>query len=176
MGNKKQGNGTMYYPDGSKYEGVSAKGATLAAFGFGCFPLFPPPSNPHPLLPPSGSWVDDVRSGTGKYTYVNRDTYEGEWVGGLREGRGTYTYATGVAYDGMWSKGVRSGEGELQYENLRYAGTFTDDQPLGPGRFLFKAGYLQPGEFVMANDTSEEGEDEANPSTKWVGKTVMVSE
>ena len=120
--------------------------------------------------------MDDVRSGTGKYTYPNGDTYEGEWVAGLREGKGVYTYVSGVKYEGMWSKGVRSGEGELQYENLRFAGGFTDDQPLGPGRFIFKAGYVQPGEFVMSHDNGEDEEDEAKPATTWVGKSIAVSQ
>lgn len=79
-------------------------------------------------------------------------------------------------YEGTWSKGVRSGEGELQYENLKFVGGFTDDQPLGAGRFLFKAGYMQPGEFVMAGDQAEDEEEEAKPTTKWVGKPVMVAQ
>lgn len=43
-------------------------------------------------LIPLGSWVDDVRSGNGKYTYANGDIYDGDWVSGVKEGSGSYTY------------------------------------------------------------------------------------
>jgi radial spoke head protein 1 len=50
-----------------------------------------------------GSWVNDVRQGQGKYTYLNGDTYEGEWDNNLRHGYGTYTYTqTGAKVGGVY--------------------------------------------------------------------------
>lgn len=48
------------------------------------------PPTPAPI---PGAWQDDMRSGDGKYTYANGDTYEGEWANNVREGQGTYTHA-----------------------------------------------------------------------------------
>ena len=44
-----------------------------------CNPLF--------FLLSPGAWVDDQRSGVGKYTYVNGDSYDGEWLNHVRNGQ-----------------------------------------------------------------------------------------
>lgn len=76
----------------------------------------------------TGSWVEDQRSGKGKYSYVNGDSYDGEWQSHLRNGRGTYTYAeTGSKYLGTWREGKREGHGELIHANHKYVGPFKDD-------------------------------------------------
>ena len=43
--------------------------------------------------PTTGQWFDDVRQGTGTYTYANGDSYEGKWLSNARDGEGIYTYA-----------------------------------------------------------------------------------
>lgn len=127
--NKKHGQGTFYYPDGSKYEGQKRQLTRLCSFTC-CL----------------GGWVDNVCSGHGTYTYANSDVYEGEFVAGVKEGKGVYTYSsTGLKvakllliaclvlltavpqYDGTWSKGVKAGEGTLAYTGMSYIGAFTDD-------------------------------------------------
>ena len=76
-----------------------------------------------------GSWVDDQRCGTGKYSYINGDTYEGEWLNHVRHGRGTYLYTdTGSKYVGLWKEGKREGAGELVHANHKYVGSFTEDR------------------------------------------------
>eukprot|EP00049_Salpingoeca_infusionum_P018003 m.355345 g.355345 ORF g.355345 m.355345 type:complete len:212 (-) comp17227_c0_seq1:241-876(-) len=121
-----------------------------------------------------GSFSDDLRSGQGVYTYPNGDTYDGEWVNGVREGEGTFTYASaGVKFRGSWVKGIRVGEGTLMYPGMEFRGTFTDDQPLGAGKFVFDSGYEQSGEYVLA-EASDEAEDD-KPALKWHGETVKAS-
>lgn len=35
----------------------------------------------------TGAWVEDQRSGVGKYSYVNGDSYDGEWLSHVRHGQ-----------------------------------------------------------------------------------------
>jgi len=62
----------------------------------------------------SGNWVDDMRSGQGRYLYVNGDIYDGEWSNHVRHGSGKYTYAAnGIVYTGTWEYGRRVGTGNI---------------------------------------------------------------
>lgn len=62
----------------------------------------------------AGDWVDDMRSGSGKYYYANGDTYEGDWNRHLRHGQGTYIYLqAGLMYSGGWVNGKRDGTGKI---------------------------------------------------------------
>lgn len=80
--NKKQGTGTFFYPDGSKYEGENTSGVNplLASYFV------------HQITG-VGLWSSDQRNGRGVYTYINSDTYNGEWCDNLRHGQGTYQFA-----------------------------------------------------------------------------------
>lgn len=83
-----------------------------------------------------GQWSEDVRSGKGKYTYANGDTYEGDWSGNVRDGQGVYTeVATGSKYIGAWSQGSRCGQGQIVHANHKYSGGFTDDQVSGVSNY-----------------------------------------
>jgi len=39
-----------------------------------------------------GSYQNDLKHGSGRYTYPNGDIYDGEWQNGLRHGQGKYMY------------------------------------------------------------------------------------
>jgi len=66
------------------------------------------------LLLVSGNWVDDMRSGNGRYRYVNGDIYDGEWAHHVRHGSGQYTYAANnIVYSGTWEYGRRVGTGSI---------------------------------------------------------------
>ncbi|MBN3288666.1 RSPH1 protein, partial [Polyodon spathula] len=117
--NKKHGQGTFYYPDGSKYEGKYS------------------------------GWVDDQRFGHGVYTYINNDMYDGEWMNHQRHGQGVYTYAkTGSTYVGSWRQGKQEAAGELIHANHRFQGNFLNNNPLGPGKYVFDIGCEQHGKYV----------------------------
>ena len=53
-----------------------------------------------------GDFVNDVRSGDGKYIWANGDTYEGEFYNNLMHGWGKYTWAEGRIYTGVFENGV----------------------------------------------------------------------
>ena len=76
----------------------------------------------------AGSWVEDQRSGNGKYSYINGDYYDGEWQNHVRHGQGTYVYAdTGSKYTGTWKDGKREGQGEFIHANHKYVGPWKGD-------------------------------------------------
>lgn len=47
-------------------------------------------------------------------------------------------------------------------------------QPLGAGKFVFDAGYVQPGEYIVSADTGESNldDEEIRPIAKWIGQTL----
>ncbi|RXN30976.1 radial spoke head 1-like protein [Labeo rohita] len=123
-----------------------------------------------------GSWVDDQRQGHGVYTYPNGDTYDGEWLHHQRHGQGTYTHHdTGSQYMGTWIMGKMESVGELIHLNHRYQGNFVNNNPSGPGKYVFDIGCEQHGEyFQIEQDKGEAEEDEPVISTtlKWKPKAV----
>ena len=55
-----------------------------------------------------------MRSGHGRYRYLNGDIYDGEWAHHVRHGSGQYTYAANkVVYTGRWEYGRRVGTGSI---------------------------------------------------------------
>lgn len=76
-----------------------------------------------------GSWVDDQRCGSGKYSYINGDYYEGEWQNHVRHGQGCYYWAeTGSKYVGTWKEGRMEGAGELVHANHKFVGSFKENR------------------------------------------------
>ena len=119
--------------------------------------------------------MEDQRSGAGVYTYPNGDTFDGAWASNKREGKGVYTYAaTGVTYEGLWSEGLKNGQGTIAYDNHTYEGNFTDDQPLGEGKYAFASGAEQDGKFVPGVPAEEE--EEAATAPTWAGERISMSE
>ena len=122
-----------------------------------------------------------MRNGPGTYTYTNGDTYEGEWVDGMRHGQGSYTFkGTGAKYSGTWVNGRKEGGGELFLGNYTYQGSFTADQPSGPGRYVF--GHLdcqQNGDYVLEEKKREEDEpqDDEEPVMipRWRGGAISIN-
>ena len=100
----------------------------------------------------AGSWVNDKRSGSGQFFYVNGDTYDGEWRAHKRHGYGFYTYAdTGSRYAGTWKNGLPNGHGELIHANHKYVGKFKDDKVLQ--KSLFRMVFLGGCCFVVCKAT-----------------------
>ena len=58
-----------------------------------------------------GSYVDDLRSGYGVYTYKNGDRYEGSWENDVFEGRGVLLGSDGTKFEGDFK------DGKLMWEN-----------------------------------------------------------
>ncbi|XP_074519747.1 radial spoke head 1 homolog isoform X3 [Halichoeres trimaculatus] len=110
-----------------------------------------------------GSWVEDLRQGHGVYTYPNGDTYDGEWMHHLRHGQGVYHHhKTGSKYKGSWVNGKMESAGEFIHSNHRYKGTFVNNYPCGPGRYVFDMDCEQHGEYFQTEQPAsveENGKD-----------------
>ncbi|CAF3833106.1 unnamed protein product [Rotaria magnacalcarata] len=165
---ERHGTGTYRFSNGARYIGEYIKNKR---HGQGVF-YYPDGSKYE------GEWNDNVRDGHGIYTYPNNDTYEGEWRNHQREGRGTYTYAaTKAQYTGTWNNGKRQGPGEMQFINYSYVGSFHENYPKGKGKFVFKNGYQQNGEYYVTTTMPEEDSD-AQPQVqyKWLARDVTPVE
>lgn len=105
---KPEGQGTMEYTNGQKYEGEwkdgvrSGKGRCTWPDG-GYY---------------DGEWANDAFNGQGTQ-YLggseNVDFYKGDFVDGHREGHGTYTWDNGTFFEGEWKNGNMNGEGTITY-------------------------------------------------------------
>lgn len=163
---KRHGNGTYRFNNHARYVGDYVRNKR---HGKGIF-YYPDGSKYE------GDWNENVREGYGTYTYPNGDTYEGEWKNHQRHGKGTYTYAaTKAQYVGIWNAGKRHGPGELHFGEYRYSGKFYDNYPKGKGRFIFKKGYQQNGEYHVTTTASEDDpEAPAQVQYKWIARDVVA--
>jgi len=165
---KRHGTGTYRFSNGARYIGEYVKNKR---HGKGAF-YYPDGSKYE------GDWNENVREGQGKYTYPNNDTYEGEWKNHQRHGKGTYTYAaTKAQYVGTWNNGKRHGPGDLQLSHYRYVGKFHENYPKGKGKFVFKNGCQQNGEYHVTSTTADDDSD-APPQIqyKWIARDVQQAE
>uniref|UniRef100_A0A673N810 Radial spoke head 1 homolog n=1 Tax=Sinocyclocheilus rhinocerous TaxID=307959 RepID=A0A673N810_9TELE len=123
-----------------------------------------------------GSLVDDQRQGHGVYTYPNGDTYDGEWLHHQRHGQGTYRqHNTGSQYMGTWIMGKMESAGELIHQNHRYRGNFVNNNPSGPGKYVFDIGCEQHGEYLQIDQDKGDTEDDEpfiTTTLKWKPKAV----
>jgi hypothetical protein len=69
-------------------------------------------------------------NGFGTFNYYNGAKYEGNFENSLRSGKGKYTYINNsklLKYDGDWKEDKITGVGELTYKNGdKYIGEFKD--------------------------------------------------
>ncbi|CAF3484071.1 unnamed protein product [Adineta steineri] len=165
---KRSGTGTYRFTNTARYIGEYQKNKR---HGKGIF--YYPDGSKY-----DGDWNENIREGQGTYTYPNNDTYEGEWKNHQRHGKGTYTYAaTKAQYVGTWKEGKRQGPGQLHFNQYRYVGKFNDNYPKGKGRFVFKNGYQQNGEYHITSIADEE-DSEAPPQIqyKWIARNVSATQ
>jgi radial spoke head protein 1 len=146
-----------------------------------------------------GDWVAGKKQGTGVYTYTAtgvkvrlaltqthlllllravvdpvqssfRDTYICCSKALTFVSTRHHIYHRRAQYDGQWNAGKMEGQGTYVFEGHAYSGAFTEDQPLGEGKFAFDHGAVQDGQFVVK--ASEGGEEDTAPRPKWVGDRV----
>eukprot|EP00128_Syssomonas_multiformis_P008024 Colp12_sorted_trinity150504_noHs@16594 len=161
----REGKGTYKFKNGARYIGEYKEGKK---HGNGVL-VYPDGSKYE------GTWIADQRTGYGTYYYVNGDTYEGEWEGGLKHGQGTYTYSeTGSKYVGTWVEGKREGPGEWIHANHRFIGNFSNDQPLGPGKYLYDQGFEQDGTYELQESGVSDDGKSIPTRTIWVGTNYKV--
>ncbi|XP_034426122.1 radial spoke head 1 homolog isoform X2 [Hippoglossus hippoglossus] len=165
---KRCGEGTYRFNKGARYVGDYEKNLR---HGEGTF-YYPDGSKYE------GSWVESMRQGHGIYTYANGDTYDGEWLSDMRHGQGIYHYKeTGSKYRGSWVNGKMESAGEYLHSNHRYEGNFANNNPYGPGKYVFDIGCEQHGEFHQTEQGQDQSEGEwgelVPPSIlKWVATGI----
>ena len=94
-------------------------------------------------LDSEGQW-----HGTGRWSSVNGDVYEGNFEHGERHGFGIYTWSDGRQYQGSFERNLRQGQGVLVYPNQDlYEGEFQQGQRHGHGSFTFSNGAAYKGEW-----------------------------
>ncbi|OQV13059.1 putative Radial spoke head 1-like protein [Hypsibius exemplaris] len=136
---RRNNHGVYLFKSGARYEGAWKDGVK---HGPGKF-LYPDGSSYE------GYFVKDNKQGYGVYEFENGDMYAGEWKTGLRHGYGVYKYKeSGAKFSGFWANDKRTGKGEVLCGSYKYVGTYLDDQPTEPGKFVFLGGYEQHGHFA----------------------------
>jgi len=107
--NKRHGQGTYVYKNGTKLTGTFYKG--LPSYGTETY---------------GGKWKGDRytgnfenwnRSGQGNYFWKNGNKYFGQWQKNKLHGQGTFTWKSGNKYVGQWEKGNQHGQGIKTYNN-----------------------------------------------------------
>ncbi|KAG7331165.1 hypothetical protein KOW79_005134 [Hemibagrus wyckioides] len=163
---KRSGQGTYRFKNGARYIGEYCMNLK---HGQGVF--YYPDGSKY-----DGSWVEDQRQGHGLYTYSNGDIYDGEWLQHQRHGQGVYTYhETGSKYAGTWVMGKMESAGEFIHLNHRYQGNFHNNNPSGPGKYVFDFGCEQHGEYLRVDQDKGDAEDEELVTTnvlKWKPKAL----
>ncbi|XP_069564858.1 radial spoke head 1 homolog isoform X1 [Brachyistius frenatus] len=135
---KRHGQGTYHFKNRAKYVGDYSHNMK---HGQGTF-YYPDGSKYE------GMWVEGSRQGHGIYSYPNNDTYDGEWLGSMRHGQGVYHHhQTGSKQKGAWVNGKMESAGEYIHSNHIYKGNFVNNNPNGPGKYVFDIGCEQHGEY-----------------------------
>lgn len=119
----------------------------------------------------SGEWAGGDAA-TPKATFPNGDVYTGSYVQGVRAGAGKYVYSGGkpaeegddppppsAVYEGTWKKNSKSGLGVMQYAPMpggaKYHGNWRGGKRNGQGTFFYANGDIYSGEWV---DGKKQGE------------------
>src|SRR5450830_254265 len=115
---KEEGQGTIQYTAGEKYEGIfedgyrSGKGVQYLENGRY-----------------EGNFVKGMRQGTGTYYWTMGDRYEGAWMYGDRTGTGVYYGGDGTVYQGEFVKNKRKGKGTILFpDGDKWVGNFDNDE------------------------------------------------
>lgn len=157
---KREGRGTMTWPNGDRYEGQWQKGfqegegtytwanglvyqgnwVKSQISGRGVF-RFP---NGNVL---DGEWTG-VGTGTGVLTWADGTRYEGPLVSGSPQGRGVKQWPDGKRYDGDFVQGHMTGEGTCKFaDGASYTGHWLNDQFDGKGKYISAEGEVREGTF-----------------------------
>lgn len=147
---KKDGLGTMEYPNDDKYTGdwKDNKMHGIGSYEYKNGDTY------------SGSWVDDKKSGQGTYLFSSPDN--SEFVG---------TWENGEILSGTW---ILHNNDKTNY--AEYTGNFKMGRPYGEGKFVYKNGITQSGKYEESKVSGEEEiEVDATkpPNVKWNGNSIV---
>lgn len=95
----------------------------------------------------NGFYIEDLGNG---------EKYEGNYVENKKSGQGKYYFSDGSVYDGNWENDIMQGKGKLTWKNGRtFDGNFIDGSPSGRGKMIYKDGTVQEGEFKDGKFSAE---------------------
>ena len=93
--------------------------------------------------------ADYRRSGQGRITWPNGDSYEGDFVSDKLSGNGVYTFQSGDVYEGEFVEGKKHGKGKYTaFDGSYYEGDFENDLRHGKGKLVTSDGGVYEGDFV----------------------------
>ena len=129
-----EGKGTMYWNEGSRYEG-DWKNNKKEGKGI----LYWSSGNRY-----EGEFKNGAYDGKGIMYYTDGDRYEGEWKKDNKEGKGIYYFNNGDRYEGDFKNGERNGKGIMYYSNGdREMGDYSNDGKIGKHVMLTKNGNIK---------------------------------
>jgi hypothetical protein len=118
----------------------------------------------------------------GQYTFANGDVYEGGWRENLKHGIGKFSFKLGGSYHGEFVKGLRHGQGLFHYPNKdRYSGEWKYGKKHGKGTYIIDGsgiklvgnwfeGQITEGKWILPNGDTYEGKFKHNKpigNAKW---------
>ena len=132
------GQGTMYYSNGERYDG---KWTDNKPHGWGIY--YWPDGRRY-----EGKWTDNKPHGWGIYYWPDGRRYEGEWADNKPHGWGIYYWPDGRRYQGKWTDNKSHGWGIYYWpDGRRYEGDWTDNKPHGQGTMYYSNGERYDGKW-----------------------------
>ena len=114
---KPHGQGTYFYANGGHYEGqwkggkLLGQGTYYGTDGSRYEGEFKSGKPSYRRYPHLDRQQYGQRHGQGTHFYANGDRYEGEWKDNEKHGQGTHFYANGARYEGEWKDNKAHGQG-----------------------------------------------------------------
>ena len=140
------GYGTLFFNNGSKYEGEMAGGKMT---GYGKF------TNVNGNLY-EGYFVNNLFAGKGVYSETSGVIREGNWGNGKLQGKGKIVFASGDVFEGYLINGDAAGKGKATWTNGNvYEGDFIDNMRTGKGKFTWADGDVYEGDFINGARTGK---------------------
>lgn len=157
---KREGFGEMYWPEGSKFEGLfkddmmNGQGRLMNCEGDYYV----------------GNFEDDKANGYGIYVSTENIIFRGFWKDDKQEGQGEEIYSDNCLYQGNFLNGTKHGKGRFVWsDGSCYEGDFIENSLQGIGTFTWKDGRVYTGQWKN-NKMEGKGEFIWPDSKKYVGQ------
>ncbi len=97
----------------------------------------------------NGTWVNDIKTGEGRYLEEGVLEYNGSFVNGKFHGTGSVRYTNGTKYQGEWFEGKMKGHGSFTSpEGDTYIGEMDDNKFNGEGTLTKATGDIYTGFWI----------------------------